>query len=399
MAKRMSADRTGSLSIPGSNPHAADAQALKPDLPSRSATEYLTNIRWVTVCIVVAYHVCYIFNGVGILGSIPGSQSLPFFDTCAAAVYPWFMVLLFLVAGMDSFYALQKYSLRQWLKSRTIKLLLPSTAGLFVWQWITGYLTLRAAGTLETIPAGIRWLVMALSGTGPLWFVQTLYLYSLVLALLKKLGWIDRLQKACGAMRFWMVLLCGLLLYAAGFIGNLPVLTMYRLGIYGMVFVLGYCVFSHLSIQDKIEKNWKELAILAAALGIIWTADFYGKAFSDLAILENPLTVAYLWFACLAVLGIFKKFFNFQTAFTRRMAADSYGIYILHYSVLYAFGYLFVQILHLSVWWQYLLLLLLVYPATLAVYEILKRIPVIRLLVLGISSGKAAGQPAKHPAA
>ena len=29
---------------------------------------YLDHIRWMTVLLVIAYHVCYLFNGVGIFG-------------------------------------------------------------------------------------------------------------------------------------------------------------------------------------------------------------------------------------------------------------------------------------------------------------------------------------------
>ena len=37
---------------------------------------YLDNIRWITVLLVVIYHVGYLFNGVGVLGRIPGIRYL-----------------------------------------------------------------------------------------------------------------------------------------------------------------------------------------------------------------------------------------------------------------------------------------------------------------------------------
>ena len=69
---------------------------------------YIDNIRWAAVWLVLIYHVCYMFNGVGILGGIPGAENIPAFDTAAAMVYPWFMVLLFLLAGMSARYSLCK---------------------------------------------------------------------------------------------------------------------------------------------------------------------------------------------------------------------------------------------------------------------------------------------------
>ena len=67
---------------------------------------YLDHIRWMTVLLVIVYHVCYLFNGVGIFGSVPNARNLPFLDTISGTVYPWFMVLLFVVAGMCARFAL-----------------------------------------------------------------------------------------------------------------------------------------------------------------------------------------------------------------------------------------------------------------------------------------------------
>ena len=56
---------------------------------------YLDNIRWITVVLVVIYHVIYIFNGViqhGIIGPFSEHQLQ---DTYQYIVYPWFMLLLF----------------------------------------------------------------------------------------------------------------------------------------------------------------------------------------------------------------------------------------------------------------------------------------------------------------
>ena len=58
---------------------------------------YLDNIRWMTVVIVVIYHVFYMYNGEGILGVVgritdPGVQQ--YWDIYQYAVYPWFMFLL-----------------------------------------------------------------------------------------------------------------------------------------------------------------------------------------------------------------------------------------------------------------------------------------------------------------
>lgn len=53
---------------------------------------YLDNIKWITVVLVVVYHVIYIFNGVqpnGVIGPFTDPQ---YQDLFQYIVYPWFIV-------------------------------------------------------------------------------------------------------------------------------------------------------------------------------------------------------------------------------------------------------------------------------------------------------------------
>lgn len=68
---------------------------------------YLDRIRWSTVLVVVVYHVLYQFNSVGLIRNVH-APGLPLLDTPMAFVYPWFMGLLFVAAGMSARYSLQK---------------------------------------------------------------------------------------------------------------------------------------------------------------------------------------------------------------------------------------------------------------------------------------------------
>ena len=87
---------------------------------------YIDNIRASVVLIVLIYHVCYMFNGVGVPGGIPNAENIPAFDVLAYVVYPWFMVLLFVVSGMSARYSLQKRTIKQFLRERIGKILLSS---------------------------------------------------------------------------------------------------------------------------------------------------------------------------------------------------------------------------------------------------------------------------------
>lgn len=349
---------------------------------------YLDNIRWATVLLVLFYHVCYMFNGVGALGGIAGAKSLACFDAVLYFVYPWFMVLLFLIAGISARYALQKYSGREFIRLRVRKLLVPSTLGLFVLHWITGYLNIKMGGGLAYIPSFLIYPISAVSGIGPLRFIQMLFLFSCVLVLLRRIDRNDRVWLFCGRANAAVVLGLFLPLWGAAQIWNLPVLTMYRFGIYFFAFLAGYYVFSHNKVQCMVEKM--HISMLAAAVvgGACYTAYYYGTDYTSPQCLQSLLTNVYLWAAVLAVLGCAKAWFDRQTPATRYFSASSFGYYILHYPVLIVTCYVLHTCFSLPAIWNYLIAFVVELGLTAVLYELLKRVPGLRYAVLGIRNSK-----------
>lgn len=229
---------------------------------------YLDHIRWMTVLLVIVYHVCYLFNGVGIFGGVPNARNLPFLDTISGTVYPWFMVLLFVVAGMCARFALVQQGNRAFLRNRARKLLVPSTLGLFVLHWVTGYLNIRMGGAVDTIPKPLLYPISVLSGIGPLWFVQLLFLFSTILVLIRRIDRNDRLFRLGERTPSWLICAFALLIWGAAQVGNMPVITTYRLGIYLTAFLLGYAVFAHEAVMARVERmRWGTLA--AAVIGAV----------------------------------------------------------------------------------------------------------------------------------
>jgi fucose 4-O-acetylase-like acetyltransferase len=93
---------------------------------------YLDNIRWITIVLVVIYHVIYMFNGVQTYGVIGPFEDVQYQDSLLYLLYPWFMLLLFVVSGMSSRYYLEKHTEKEFIRSRTRKLLVPGTIGVIV---------------------------------------------------------------------------------------------------------------------------------------------------------------------------------------------------------------------------------------------------------------------------
>lgn len=358
---------------------------------------WIDNLRWVTVLLVLVYHVFYFYNSKGVFGGIGGFSDNPMSqpqDALLYLLYPWFMMLLFLVSGICSRYTLETHTAREFVKSRTLKLLVPSIVGLFVYHWMVGYFnTATVRGQLlESMPLVGRYILYAFSGTGPLWFIQDLWLFSLLLVLVRKLDAKDRLWRLCGKTATPVVLLLGILV----FLGSRVVImnprpdtldgmfNLYKPLTYFIPFLLGYFVFSHDEVQDRLSNIRIPLLICAVVAGVALTITSFGKDYTSPVFLSGWLNVLYAWLMMLAMLGCFKAWFDKTGKIASYMSRTSFGLYIVHYLVVVSFGYMMKTYTAIPAFWQYAILLSAVLLLSPAIYELLRRIPIVRWCVFGI---------------
>ena len=354
---------------------------------------YLDNIRWITVLLVVLYHVIFMYAGVVHQMNVGPFRDFQPQDGFLYFVYPWFMILLFVVSGISSRLYLQKRSVKEFAGSRTRKLLVPSTIGLFVFQWILGYFSMSLNGAFQTMPVDtmpgpVLFLIMALSGIGPLWYIQALWVFSMVLALVRRWEKKERLYSFCENLGLIPCLLLMIPLWAAAQILNTPVITVYRMGVYGLSFFLGYFVFAHDRVVERLSRYWKLLAGLSLVLGIAYTFCYFGKPYYEDPILSSPFTIAYAWIMVLAILAFMYRMGNWDNRFTRFMNRESFGIYVFHYLGLSIAVYLIGYPQALPAWLSYPIAGVSSLAGSIVLYELISRIPVIRWCVLGMRKEK-----------
>ena len=349
---------------------------------------YLDNIRWVTVVLVVFYHVVYMYNAEGIPGVVGQITKAPVFyvDIYQYLVYPWFMMLLFIVSGICSRYYLERHTEREFLKSRTTRLLVPSTIGLFAFQFIQGYVNMsmsHAFDTLENVPVVVLYLIEVLSGVGVLWYVQMLWVFSVFLIPIRRAEK-DRLWKAGARMPVLGLIFMAILVWASAQLLNTPIIAVYRFGLYGMVFLLGYFVFSHDVVIETVKKWFLPFLAVALVLGVSFTWVYFGGNYADAPINRSWLYTSFAWFASLAVLGGMARYGDFENGFTRWMSRHSFGLYVFHYLGISAVGLLIAKAGVLPAPLVYFLSLLSGFVAGYLLYAIISRIPFFRWAVLGI---------------
>ena len=183
---------------------------------------FLDNLRYGIVLSVVAYHVFYQFNSVGVITNvvIPG---IPALDAPLYVLYPWFMAALFMISGICARYSLEKQTGKQYLKGKVRRQLIPSIAIIFLIGWSTGWVTDQYANIFGggQVPGFAKYLVWCMSGIGVLWFLHELLLCEVVLVLIRKLDKKDRLWQLGGKANFPVICLLVLGMWGSAYILNI----------------------------------------------------------------------------------------------------------------------------------------------------------------------------------
>lgn len=365
---------------------------------------YLDNIRWMTVILVMVYHVVYIFNSQGVLSNfhVQGIEAL---DGFLYIVYPWFMAILFVVAGVSSRYALSKRTGKAFLKDRLKRLIVPSifVPVLFGWfcGWVTNYYGDMFQGNGDQIPGIIKYVIFCMSGIGPLWFARELFLASLVLVLIRKIDKKNKLEALCDNMKWWGFILLFISFWVSSFLLNTPMIEVYRNGIYINSFLMGYYIFSnekHLKVLEKAKGFLVSAAVLCAIGYYVYIRIVIEPqatdnilttvAYTSKSVLQHPFTNIFAWIMILAVFSVARKCLNFRNGFSIYMTKANFGYYALHYVCLTVVAFLVLEKTSLPMWACYVVNLFGMIVLTTVMYLILSKIPVIRALTLGIYRNK-----------
>ena len=244
---------------------------------------------------------------------------------------------------------------------------------------------------LAELPLAVRYIIWTISGTGPLWFIQDLWLLSLLILIVRRIDAKCRLYYLCGKIGIVPLILLGVLFWLGhktlvmepnpASIDGL--LNLYKPIFYAIPVLMGYFIFAHDSIQDMLGRQWRPLMLCASAAGILLTATTFGQNNSLPQYLMSPMNNIYAWMMCLAMMGWFKARFDRTGKFAGYMTRSSYGIYIVHYLIIASVGTLLKMKTGMPPTCMYIILSIAVFTLSPLLYEIIRRIPFIRWCVLG----------------
>lgn len=342
---------------------------------------YIDNLRNLTILLLFPVHTFMIWNNFGSRFYIWQGEC-KILSTLIVLVNPWFMPILFVLAGMSARYALEKRTINEFIKQRISKLLIPFISGMIL---LVPFQTLYARKYFEnyegSIPDNWKYFFTHLTDfsgydgaftPGHLWFILFLFIISMMALVLFHLVPYEKF-----AVRVEKLPALGV------FFLFIPVWLMYHLGNFGgysigknlALYLIGYYVLSNDLIMEKLENNIKCLAGMCV-IGTSVSVTLYYK-FSY----YGDLWVNYIgWTSILVLLVVGKRFLNKRTKFTDYFNNASYPIYILHQSILVVIAYYIVQMSDNMVV-QVLGIGVGSFVLSVLAYHLIKMIPVVRKLV------------------
>ncbi len=346
---------------------------------------FLDNIRWMTIILVIVYHVFYVFNSSGVISNIV-APGIPAFDSLLTFVYPWFMCLLFLTAGMSARYALMYKNKKQYLKERFHKLIVPFFGGIFIIGWINGWVTAQYIDIFagQSVPGAIQYLIYCAMGIGPLWFILELFAGTLLLLLIIKLDKKEVLLNLGKKTNILLLLLFFIPVWGSSYVLITPMITIFRNGIYWLLFLLGYFVLSHEEVLLQLKKYRIALGSIALVCGIGYSIYYYGKNYVLDEVLQSPLTNFYLWIMILAILGLSQQYLNFTRRISLFLSSRSFAYFVLHYPILILTAHFLVSNFKFPVIFNYILVLTVTLLLTFLIGELAIKLPVIRFWLFGM---------------
>jgi glucans biosynthesis protein C len=364
--------------------------------------DFLDWLRVLAIFVLLFFHTGMLFVGWG--WHLTNAETIPGLQWPMDLAHRLRMPLLFVIAGAGMWFALQRRSGAAFTRERTLRLLVPAIAGMFLvvppqifferladGDWQGGYLAFFTQRVLhfEPYPAGdFSW--------HHLWFIVYLYVY--VLLLLPLMLWWRRARPALkpGAWIFALALPLGI--NEALLKPHFPethdlVRDWYTFVHYLLLTLYGFALAACEGAWDWIEKARHHALALGLVVIVGLLTLFAAGVVQHDTVVDHVAANVFTWSWILVFLGYGKRHLAFSNPLLAWARDASYPVYILHQTVIIAIAY-FVIRQPWSPWTKYWIVLGATLASCIALYEyVLRRVAPLRLL-FGIKDFDASLRPA-----
>ena len=342
---------------------------------------YLDYLRVLSILLLFPVHTFMIWNNYGQKFYVWGGENRVL-SSLIIIVNPWFMPILFVISGICARYSLERRGVKEFVNERIKKLLVPLAAGMVLLVPIQTFYARKfflqyEGGVIENFKFFYTHLT-DFSGydgcftPGHLWFILFLFLISIVSLVVFKFIPYDKVSNRISKLSTWKIVSLFFVVWCMYYIGNIGG---FSLGKDITLFLLGYYFFSNDEVMEKLKQSSMILLIIFLIFTIVLTISYYNYSY------YGDLLVNFVGFiGVCALLAGGEKMLNKETRFINYFNKASFPVYILHQTILVVLGYytlLYVR----NIVGQIVIILCGSFIITILLYEILKRIPFVRVLL------------------
>ena len=305
---------------------------------------YIDWLRNLAILYLFPFHTARVFDSFE-TNYVQGTPSVVTTDLIALSY--WFMPLLFLVAGMASYHALQRRSPREYLRERVERLLVPLGFGLLVIVPPQAYLAYR----WHDVGGGEPWSYLGyfadwsdLSGyrgtftPAHLWFILFLFIVSVALLPVFR-RWAD--VRLPGWTRHPVgVVLPALVLVA---FSALPDVGGKNIVVYAGFVLAGYLIATDERITEMLVQHRRAYALVAGLGAVAILVEIHTIGFRpELTPVGAVYAVGHMivcWCTLLAFLGYGRRHLNRPSRAMRYLNGAVFPVYVVHQTYVVAIGF------------------------------------------------------------
>lgn len=345
---------------------------------------YLDNLKSIMILLLFHVHTFMIWNNYGTKFYVWGGENR-LLSSLIVLVNPWFMALLFVIAGMCAKYSLEIRSTKEFIKERFNKLLIPFVSGMLLFVPIqTLYARKFFFGYKGSILENYKYFFTHFTDLngydgcftlGHLWFILFLFIISLLSLLIIKYLPYKEITSKFEKVNIIGVIFLFVPIWLMYYIGNF---SGFSLGKYFILYLFGYYIFSNEKNTSKIIKNKKIIWGLFCLFQLMLVIVYYNFSY------YGDLLVNFVgWMGILSWIIIGELYLNKENKVTNYFKKASFPIYILHQTILVIVGY-YSLIMIDNIILQISIIIYSSFVITIISYEIISRIPIIKRIMKNI---------------
>jgi glucans biosynthesis protein C len=331
-------------------------------------------VRVIAIGLLLIYHVAIGFQRWGIMiGFIANPKPWDSLWTPMAMLNIWRIPLLFFVSGMGVYFAIQNRNWKQLFGERAARILLPYVVGIFLIVPIHIYLWQKY----------YQFDVAYNPNPAHLWFLGNIFAYVVIFSPLffylkrNENGQVVTLIKKLFSTPLSLLVVIGVFIAEALVVNPNPY-EMYAMNWHGfflglLAFFFGFCFVLSGDGFWKMIMQWRWFFLAAAvALFAYRLNQFQMRVPTYLLVTESDLWI-------LSVLAFAYKYLNRPSKALSYLSQAAYPVYILHMVFLFT-GSLLIFKLDIAVQLQFILVLMFTTAGCFGLYELIRRVNIIRPL-------------------